>query len=186
MDRVRRLVVALIVLVVAGLVVLVVIVRPGLRETADDVDRSWQPLVAPLDTRYQALTALRDALNTAGVGDRDVVVALSKRLEVWSFASTGTDVDEQVTHGQPTRGPGRARRRTRPHAPAAAEPGARRGLHQLHQDRAGEEVARRVQRSRRWRTRATATASGVGSSPASTATTCDRRSNSSHRDRRDR
>jgi hypothetical protein len=97
MDRVRRLVVALLVLVVAGLVVLVVTVRPGLRETADKVDRSWQPLVAPLDTRYQSLTALRDALNTAGVGDRDVVVALTKRLDVWSVASTGTDVDEQVT-----------------------------------------------------------------------------------------
>jgi len=34
MDRVRRLVVALVVLVVAGLVVLVVVVRPGLRENA--------------------------------------------------------------------------------------------------------------------------------------------------------
>jgi|1186.fasta_scaffold230172_2 hypothetical protein len=96
MDRVRRLVVALVVLVVAGLVVLVVVVRPGLRENADDVDRSWQPLVAPLRTRYTALVALRDALNTAGVGDRDVVVALSKKLAVWSVASTGTDADEQV------------------------------------------------------------------------------------------
>ena len=97
MDRVRRLVVALIVLLVAGLVVLLVTVRPGLREKADGVDRSWQPLVAPLDARYQSLTALRDALNAAGVGDRDVAVALTKALGVWSIASKGTDVDEQVT-----------------------------------------------------------------------------------------
>jgi hypothetical protein len=97
MDRVRRLLVALVVLVVAGLVVLVVTVRPGLRETADGVDRSWQPLVTPLDARYKSLTALRDALNGAGVGDRSVVVGLSAMLERWSIASTGTDVDEQVT-----------------------------------------------------------------------------------------
>jgi hypothetical protein len=97
MDRVRRLVVALIVLVVAGLVVLVVIVRPGLRETADGVDRSWKPLVAPLDARYKSLTALRDALNGAGVGDRSVVVALTATLDRWSITSTGTDVDDQVT-----------------------------------------------------------------------------------------
>ena len=43
MDRVRRLIVALVVLVVAGLVVLVVTVRPGLRDNADEVDRSWKP-----------------------------------------------------------------------------------------------------------------------------------------------
>ena len=97
MDRVRRLVVALVVLVVAGLVVLVVVVRPGLRETADRVDRTWKPLVAPLDARYQALTGLRDALNAAGVGNRTVVVALTKRLGDWTIASTGTDVEAQVT-----------------------------------------------------------------------------------------
>jgi hypothetical protein len=97
MDRVRRLVVALIVLVVAGLVILAVMVRPGLRDTADGVDRSWKPLVTPLAARYRSLTGLRDALKVAGVGDRDVVVALTKKLGVWSIASTGTDVDEQVT-----------------------------------------------------------------------------------------
>lgn len=97
MDRVRRLVVALVVLLVAGLVVLLVTVRPGLREKADGVDASWKPLVAPLDARYQSLTALRDALNAAGVGDRDVVVALTKALTVWGIASKGTDTDEQVT-----------------------------------------------------------------------------------------
>lgn len=97
MDRVRRLAVALIVLVVAGLVVLVVTVRPGLRETADNVDRSWKPLVTPLDARYTSLTALRDALNGAGVGNRSVVVALTTVLDRWSIASKGTDVDDQVT-----------------------------------------------------------------------------------------
>ena len=97
MDRVRRLVVALVVLVVAGLVVLVVIVRPGLRANADRVDRTWKPLVAPLDARYQALTALRDALNAANVGNRAVVLDLTKKLTAWGVASTGTDVEYQVT-----------------------------------------------------------------------------------------
>jgi hypothetical protein len=97
MDRVRRLVVGLVVLVVAVLVVLVVTVRPELRKTADGVDRTWKPLVQPLDARYQSLKALRDALNGAGVGDRSVVQDLTRLLARWSIASTGTDVDEQVT-----------------------------------------------------------------------------------------
>ena len=97
MDRVRRLVVALIVLVVAGLVVLVVVVRPGLRDHADRVDRTWAPLVAPLDARYQALTALRSALDGAGVGTRSVAVDLGKKLDDWVVASKGTDVEYQVT-----------------------------------------------------------------------------------------
>src|SRR5689334_8783470 len=97
MDRVRRLVVGLVVLVVAALVILVVTVRPGLRDTADGVDRTWRPLVTPLAARYQSLAALRDALNGAGVGDRAVVQDLTRLLGRWSIASTGTDVDEQVT-----------------------------------------------------------------------------------------
>ena len=97
MDRVRRLVVGIIVLVVAGLVVLVVTVRPGLRQTADRVDRSWTPLVEPLNARYRSLAGLRDALNTAGRGKRTVVTELSKELTHWSGAATGTDADEQVT-----------------------------------------------------------------------------------------
>jgi hypothetical protein len=97
MDRVRRLVVGLVVLAVAGLVVLVVTIRPGLRDTADGVDRTWKPLVQPLDARYKALTALRDALNGAGVGDRSVVRDLTRLLGRWSIASTGTDAAVQVT-----------------------------------------------------------------------------------------
>src|SRR3954451_7952271 len=96
MDRVRRLVVGLVVLVVAGLVVLVVMVRPGLRDTADGVDHSWAPLVAPLSARYRSLTALRDAMSTAGLGQRAVVTDLTRTLTQWSGAATGTDADEQV------------------------------------------------------------------------------------------
>jgi hypothetical protein len=97
MDRVRRLVVALLVLVVAGLVILVVMVRPGLRDNADEVDASWKPLVAPLTERYKTLAGVRDALNAAGVGDRQVVVGLTRTLDRWSIASTGTDAEDQVT-----------------------------------------------------------------------------------------
>jgi hypothetical protein len=96
MDRVRRLVVGLVVLVVAGLVVLVVTVRPDLRKTADGVDQSWKPLVQPLDARYQALGALRDAMTAAGLGDRVVVADLTKVLTDWTIASTGTDTEQQV------------------------------------------------------------------------------------------
>jgi hypothetical protein len=97
MDRVRRLVVGIVVLVVAGLVVLLVTVRPGLRRTDDDVDRAWSPLVPSLDARYRTLGGVRDALTAAGVGDRDVVVGLDHALGTWSNASTGTDAEAQVT-----------------------------------------------------------------------------------------
>jgi len=96
MDRVRRLVVGLVVLVAAGLVILMVTVRPGLRDDAEAVDASWKPLVTQLNARYAALTAARDAFAKAGLGQREVVVDLGRALERWKIASTGTDAEEQV------------------------------------------------------------------------------------------
>ena len=45
MERARRLFGLLIVLIVAGVVILVVTVRPGLRKDSESVDSSWAPLV---------------------------------------------------------------------------------------------------------------------------------------------
>lgn len=96
MDRVRRLVVALLVLVAAGLVALMVTVRPGLRDDADTVDTTWKPIVAQLTERYAALEGVKNALDKAGLGDRDVTLALGRTLDRWKIASGGTDTDEQV------------------------------------------------------------------------------------------
>jgi hypothetical protein len=96
MDRIRRLTVLLVMLVVAGLVVLVVAVRPGLRGDEDAVDRSWRPLVAGLSERYDALGAVVTGLRDAGAGDREITKAISAELERWGIAATGTDADDQV------------------------------------------------------------------------------------------
>jgi hypothetical protein len=96
MDRVRRLLVLLVMLVVAGLVVLVVAVRPGLRDDADAIDESWQPLVPSLSQRYDALGAMIQGLQDAGVGDRSVTAALGRELEQWTVTKTGTDAADQV------------------------------------------------------------------------------------------
>lgn len=96
MDRVRRLLVALVVFVAAGLVALVVTVRPGLRDDADAVDTTWRPIVTQLSERYAALGGVKAALDKAGLGDRDVTVVLGQTLDRWKIASTGTDTDEQV------------------------------------------------------------------------------------------
>jgi hypothetical protein len=61
------------------------------------VDRSWKPLVAPLTERYRTLAGVRDALNAAGVGDREVVIELTRVLDRWTIASTGTDAADQVS-----------------------------------------------------------------------------------------
>ncbi len=96
MDRVRRLLVAIVVLVVAGLVVLVVTVRPTLRDHADALDTSWKPLVAPLDQRYAALRGVVDGLKAAGAGDRAVTRQLTRALDRWTVVRTGTDAEVQV------------------------------------------------------------------------------------------
>ena len=96
MDRVRRLVVALVVLVVAGLVVLVVAVRPTLRTDSESVDRTWQPLVAQLSARYRSLVGVHDNMVAAGLGQRSVTLSLGRTLDHWKIVSTGTDAEDQV------------------------------------------------------------------------------------------
>ncbi|MEP6625122.1 MAG: hypothetical protein ABJC79_11805 [Acidimicrobiia bacterium] len=96
MDRARRLLGILIVFAVAGAVVLVVVVRPGLRDDAETVDRSWSPLVGPLDARYQALGAVIPQLKTSGAGNRAATLGLVALLDRWQVVRTGTDSEDQV------------------------------------------------------------------------------------------
>ncbi len=96
MDRARRLLGILIVFAVAGAVVLVVVVRPGLRDDSETVDKSWGPLVAPLDTRYQALAAVIPQLNSSGAGTRAATLGLVALLDRWKVVRTGTDSEDQV------------------------------------------------------------------------------------------
>ena len=96
MDRVRRLLGLLIVLIVAGAVVLVVMVRPGLRHDAESVDRSWTPLVRPLDVRYQALDDVIAQLKASGAGSRKATLGLIQLVERWRVIRSGTDTADQV------------------------------------------------------------------------------------------
>ncbi len=96
MDRARRLLGILIVFAVAGAVVLVVVVRPGLRGDADSVDKSWGPLVGPLDARYQALGAVIPQLKSSGAGNRSATLGLVALLDRWKVVRTGTDSEDQV------------------------------------------------------------------------------------------
>lgn len=96
MDRARRLLVAVIVLVVAGAVVLVVTVRPGLRNDANSVDHSWTPLVQPLDVRYQALQGVVTQLKAGGAGNRTATLGLVQLIDRWHIVRAGTDSGDQV------------------------------------------------------------------------------------------
>ena len=96
MDRTRRLIGILVVVVVAALVVLVVTVRPGLRRDADATDTSWAPLVAPLTQRYTALEQVSAALQGAGAGERTATVELNRLLTRWKIIRSGVNAEEQV------------------------------------------------------------------------------------------
>jgi len=96
MERFRRLIGVLIVFAVAGAVVLVVVVRPGLRDHEESVDRSWVPLVPQLDVRYTALEAVIPQLTANGAGERSATVELQRIVDRWRVVRTGTDSKEQV------------------------------------------------------------------------------------------
>lgn len=96
MERARRLFGLLIVLIVAGVVILVVTVRPGLRKDSESVDRSWAPLVQPLDVRFRTLDPVITQLKIDGAGNRTATIGLTRLLERWRVISTGTDTADQV------------------------------------------------------------------------------------------
>ena len=97
MERARRLFGLLIVLIIAGVVILVVTVRPGLRKDSESVDSSWAPLVAPLDARFKTLDTVVTQLKLDGAGTRSATVGLARLLDRWRVIRAGTDTADQVT-----------------------------------------------------------------------------------------
>jgi hypothetical protein len=79
------------VVIVTGTVILVVTVRPGLQDDAQEVRRTWEPLLQPLAARYTALSGVVTALDAAGNGNRDQTKELTRALSDWSLLKTSDD-----------------------------------------------------------------------------------------------
>jgi hypothetical protein len=93
---VKWLAVAVVALVVAGLVVAVVTVRPRLADARDGVDHAWAPLRVPLIARYQALGGVVLALNASGAKDRSVTKDLTVTLGRWQRIARTDDPGAQA------------------------------------------------------------------------------------------
>ena len=87
---------ALIVLVVAGAVALVVVEKPTLDDGRDAVDAHWAALRPPLVTRYANLDAALAAFVAAGGGDRSVAKDLQGELTAWKKAVADGNAATQV------------------------------------------------------------------------------------------
>jgi hypothetical protein len=88
---IRWTVLALVVVIVTGTVILVVTVRPGLQDDAQEVRRTWKPLLQPLAVRYTALTGVAAALDAAGNGNREQTKELTRALSDWQLLKTTSD-----------------------------------------------------------------------------------------------
>jgi hypothetical protein len=93
---IRWTVLALVVVVVTGTVILVITVRPGLQNDAQEVRRTWKPLLQPLAVRYGALGGVVTALETAGNGNRDLTKQLKGALSDWDLLKATTDASNQA------------------------------------------------------------------------------------------
>jgi hypothetical protein len=93
---VKWLAVAVVALVVAGLVIAVVTVRPRLADARDGVDHAWAPLRVPLIARYQALGGVVLALNASGAKDRTVTKDLTVTLGRWQRIARTDDPGAQA------------------------------------------------------------------------------------------
>jgi hypothetical protein len=94
--RIRWTVLALVVVVVTGIVILVITVRPGLQDDAQEVRRTWRPLVEPLGVRYATLNAVVGALQNAGNADREITQDLDRTLGDWDILRATTDDSGQA------------------------------------------------------------------------------------------
>jgi hypothetical protein len=94
--RIRWTVLALVVVLVTGIVILVITVRPGLQDDAQVVRRSWRPLVQPLSLRYATLNGLVGALEDAGTSDRELTRQLRRTLTDWDLVRPTTDDEAQT------------------------------------------------------------------------------------------
>jgi hypothetical protein len=94
--RIRWIVLALVVVLVTGIVILVITVRPGLQDDAQEVRRTWKPLLQPLTARYGTLNGVVGALTGAGNGNRDITRELKRSLSDWQLLGATTDDAEQA------------------------------------------------------------------------------------------
>jgi hypothetical protein len=98
---VRRLILAVVLLLLVGAVVLVIAMRPALEDDENAVDDAWVPLRAPLVERYDALANVDEELRAAGGADRDVTVELTEELDAWNQAvATQDDAADAETEVQ--------------------------------------------------------------------------------------
>lgn len=98
---IRWTVLALVVVIVTGTVILVITVRPGLQDDAQEVRRTWKPLLQSLAARYTALNGVAAALEAAGNGDRDTTKQLKRGLSDWELlAATNDDAAQAQTADQ--------------------------------------------------------------------------------------
>jgi len=94
--RLRWLLLALAVVVVAGIVAAVVIVQPKLSDARDRVDKAWSPLRPALDARYRALAGVELQLDAAGQANRTVTVQLHDTLTSWEKLANVDDPGAQA------------------------------------------------------------------------------------------
>jgi hypothetical protein len=101
MRRLRWIVVLVAVLLVIAVVAALLLVRPGLEDGRDRVDRRWTPLRPALIARYDALEGVATALADAGAGERAYTTDLRTELGRWQgYAVRGpkhTDPATEVT-----------------------------------------------------------------------------------------
>lgn len=93
---IRWTVLALVVVIVTGTVILVITVRPGLQDDAQEVRRTWKPLLQPLAARYATLGSVEAALVAAGNGDRDMTKQLKTTLSDWDLLKSTNDASTQA------------------------------------------------------------------------------------------
>ena len=91
--RTRWIVLLVVALVLGGAVAAVVLSQPDLADARDRVDDTWTPLRSPLDSRYDALAVVQQALTEAGAADRAVTQDLAAKLERWSSLAAKDDAD---------------------------------------------------------------------------------------------
>jgi hypothetical protein len=94
--RVRRVALAIVVLLVAGAVALLFVGRSRLDDARTEVDTTWKPLRTPLAERYLKLAAVDTAFRDAGAGNRVVAGDLERLLEQWGRQRNADEPDAEA------------------------------------------------------------------------------------------
>jgi hypothetical protein len=94
--RLRWVLLALVVALVAALATAVVVEKPTLDDDQQTIDTRWAALRDPLGARYATLDGALAALEAIGQRDRAVAVALADDLAAWNDAVDDGSETEQV------------------------------------------------------------------------------------------